>query len=377
MDDDGPASALLKASQQSVIFTRSSDEVESFAGLAEQIPAPVGLLNHLGHIIYVNMAWCEQLEVDRRYCLGKSIFDFIDRENDLPVSEESLRPQAGGPVEHVELALTTASGTTRWFEYFAFYHQTCIRIYLDPIGARRELAALKEKLMLEEARQQFYACISHELRTSVHGVLGMAELLAQTNLDQRQREYVELLCVSSRHLSNMSSDLLSYAKLRSPGFHLDIKEFALRDCLKTVVDEFAPMARKKGIQLREVLDDVPRFAAGDATRVRQIFTNLVHNALKYTEAGYVSMGVSSVRRIGQRYYELHCFVEDTGKGIASEQLVHLFTPFWQSGNQREGVGLGLAICAQLVRLMAGDITINSELGIGSTVVFTLRVGVVG
>jgi|GEM_PF-2995183 len=374
MDDDGRTGALLKASQ-AAFFAASTDEAGSFSALSEQIPAPVALLNPIGEIIYVNSAWSQQLEFEHRACLGKSIIEFIDAKDGRPVCAEMLRPTFDKPVEHVELALVTGTGKTRWFEYFAFLHQTCIRVYLDPIGIRRELALLKEKLEVEEARQHFYACVSHELRTSVHGVLGMAELLAQTDLDQRQREYVELLCVSGRHLSSMSSDLLSYARLKAPGFQLEVADVPLRSCMQSVVDEFLPLARQKNVQLRGMMDTLPEYARADITRIRQIFINLVHNALKFTDTGYIAVGISSVRRIGQRHYELHCYVEDTGRGIAPDQLAHLFTPFWRAGRQRDSGGLGLSICAQLVQLMGGQITVNSEPGIGSTVVFTLRVGV--
>lgn len=376
MDDTSRAGALLCAARQPAVFRNGPDEVTSFSTLSEQIPFPTALLNHFGRIIFVNSAWCSQIGFASQYCIGRTVADFVDFDAGVSLDPDALSPQYEKPVEHVELPLADGAGNRLWFEYFAFRHQACIRVYLDPVGARREVEALREKLAVEENRQHFYSCVSHELRTSVHGVLGMAELLAETDLDPRQREYVELLCASGRHLSSMSSDLLNYSKMNSPMFQLSPAEIPLRDCLRGVVEAFVPLAAQKNVQLRGALDELPARAVCDATRIRQIFTNLIHNALKFTESGYISVGVASVRRIGQRHYELHCFVEDTGRGIPQDQLKHLFTPYWQ-GIQQDGAGLGLAICAQLVKLMGGHITVNSEVGIGSTVVFTLRVGVAG
>ncbi|HEX5805730.1 MAG TPA: ATP-binding protein [Macromonas sp.] len=228
-----------------------------------------------------------------------------------------------------------------------------------------------------QAKSAFLATMSHEIRTPMNGVIGMTDLLQHSRLDERQREYVDVIRSSGESMLGIINDILDYSKIEAGKMELDLRPMALRPVLKACVDMLLPRARSEGLNFRVQVDaDVPRWVRGDRLRLRQVLTNLLSNAIKFTGQGEVCLAVSVVplgaeqTGVGVRFE-----VRDTGIGMSAEQLGRLFRPFTQAeprtASEFGGTGLGLAISRRLVQAMGGDISVESSLGEGSRFQFTL------
>ncbi len=243
-----------------------------------------------------------------------------------------------------------------------------------------ELCDLRARIEeVNTANSRFLSNISHEIRTPMNAVIGMATLLADTPLNEEQRECVSTISSSSHALLGILNDILDYARIESGSFRLQHVPFYLSSVLDEVLDIFSARARGKGIHLvSKVSEFAPRRVVGDPVRLRQILHNVVGNALKYTEAGEVSIHVTRVTATLEGVV-LGFSVRDTGIGIPSDQKKLIFEPFIQAHADLDrhlgGAGLGLAVCQRLVSLMDGDIWVESEPGRGSTFHFTLHLGV--
>lgn len=225
------------------------------------------------------------------------------------------------------------------------------------------------------AKSAFLANMSHELRTPMNGIVGMAELLCGTALTEEQRLFADTIRSSGEALLVIINDVLDYSKIEAERMRLYPEPFDLERCLHEVMLLLRPMAREKGLRLIVDFDIfLPTRFIADPGRMRQILTNLVGNAVKFTPTGHVLARVVGLQLAGGDY-ELHVTVEDTGIGIPPDQIDHIFNEFNQvedqSNRKFEGTGLGLAITRQLVRLMGGAIWVESEVGRGSCFGFTL------
>ena len=228
------------------------------------------------------------------------------------------------------------------------------------------------------AKSQFLANMSHEIRTPMNGVLGMAELLLNTSLTDKQRHLADSVHRSGTALLGIINDILDFSKIEAGKLELERLEFGLRTTVEEAVELFAEPAGEKGLELTCFLpEDIPDNAIGDPARLRQVLLNLLGNALKFTPRGEVKM---SVRLLTQDAHTLRVKFEvtDTGIGIAPEAQARLFTAFTQADGSTTrhfgGTGLGLAIVKQLVQLMGGDVGITSTTGQGSTFWFTAQLG---
>ncbi|HMP09718.1 ATP-binding protein [Hydrogenophaga sp.] len=236
--------------------------------------------------------------------------------------------------------------------------------------------ALERAEASTRAKSEFLAMMSHEIRTPMNGILGMVQLLDFTTLSEEQRGYVSTIRSSGDTLLVLINDILDFSKIEAGQLELEHRSFALEPTLQSAIALLRPQAERKGLALGiEFASDLPRHVAGDRTRLKQILTNLVSNAIKFTETGHVRVRVAGTVT-DQEQLMLRVEVADTGIGIPPERRDRLFKPFSQvdSSTTRRfgGTGLGLAICARLCEAMGGGIGVVSEPGKGSAFRFKLR-----
>lgn len=234
-----------------------------------------------------------------------------------------------------------------------------------------EIALAHAKELAEaasKAKSEFLANMSHEIRTPMNGVLGMAQLLSATPLKEEQKNFVQIIMDSGDALLTVINDILDFSKIESGNLQLEQKEFNFKDTMNSVCKLLSKQAFDKNINLQCYINgNAPTTVLGDGSRLRQILINLVGNAIKFTEQGYVSVSYSC-KLITANIYEFRFSITDTGIGIDSDRIDKLFRPFTQAdasiNRQFGGTGLGLAICKRLVELMDGTIWVESRGNVG-------------
>jgi CheY-like chemotaxis protein/two-component sensor histidine kinase len=216
----------------------------------------------------------------------------------------------------------------------------------------------------DRATGAFLACLNHEVRTPLSGIIGMVDLLLETALDDEQREYVQATRVCAEHLHQILNSALEYSALEAGQYTLEDGEFSLRQILESAIASHESKAREKGIEIGLVIDlGLPETLLGDGTRLKDLVGHLLSNAVKFTHAGHISV------RASVREKTLVLSVKDTGVGIPPERLGSIFESFRQgeTGLSRSysGLGLGLAVVQKLTALMRGQVRVESQLGSGS------------
>ncbi len=292
---------------------------------------------------------------------------------------------------HWESMLKTATGETIWVESIASPLPDSAEQFTGIIGVTRDISSRKKIILeLEAAKEQafaanrakseFLANMSHEVRTPMNGVMGMLQLMTMTSLDDEQLQYVETAMASGESLLTIINDILDYSKIEAGKLQMTPEEFQLREIVKPLLISFQTSINPNKVSLTcAISPEVPTTLVADHVRLRQILYNLVGNAAKFTDAGEIHIAIKPLEKMSNNRIRLECTIADTGIGVPEDIGDELFEPFTQVESSRQkkikGTGLGLSIVKQLVTQMEGKVRLKNNDAQGTTVTFTVVMGI--
>lgn len=378
---------------------------ENYRSIFENVAEGIFQIDNEGHFIKANPAVARIYGHDTVAELMANVTDFGRSRQTDPTRRTALLDDlsSASRVTDFESEIIRADGSVAWISESIhavrdaqgaclYYEGTVHDITGQRYAAAAQAQARDEAIKSAEIKSDFLSTMSHEIRTPMHGIIGMTGLLLNTELKPDQEELVRLIASCGDNLLSLINNALDFSKIEAGCLELDNQPFALRPCLKEVIDLLSVQASNKNLTLAcEVDPRIPEVLVSDLTRVRQILFNLISNAMKFTPTGGRVDVVVTGHQLDEKVenhghvgaidpWMFHFTVRDTGEGIPEEKLHRLFRPFSQVdatiSRKHGGTGLGLAICHRLCEMLGGAIWLESEIGMGSNFEFTIKAAAV-
>jgi two-component system, sensor histidine kinase and response regulator len=352
--------------------------------------APIGIFqtDEQNRYVYTNPRWTEITGIPAEAAIGQNWATIIGSgEGDGLVAELVAQSADAGELSHrfdirppdspARIVLATSKAIPDTNGGIAGWVGTLADVTAEAGAEEAMLDARDKATEASGLKSDFLANMSHEIRTPMNGVIGMTDLLLETELDATQRDYAQTVRNSGEALLSIISDILDFSKVEAGKLEIEDIQFNLQSVVDGVMDLLSGPAQTKGLELASVVESsVPAVVSGDPGRVRQVLTNFVGNAIKFTDSGEIVVRVTKADAAGGETL-LHFEISDTGIGVAPDKLGLIFQPFVQADTSTTrrygGTGLGLAISGQLVALMGGECGVTSHVGEGSRFWFTICV----
>jgi len=379
----GSSTDITEVKARERALEESMRENEIFRSLIDNVPVSIYAKRSDLRVFYVNKGWSDLTGFSREEAIGKTDIEIFGVEGKAFV-ESDLAVLRTGETQEIEETVTGVDGNLRHqFARKGAMIASDGSLYL--LGSTTDITELKQReaelqvarqraVLADRAKSEFLANMSHEIRTPMNGVLGMAELLAKSDLDPKQKTFTDIIVKSGNALLTIINDILDFSKIDAGQLVLDPSPFSIAEAIEDVATLVSTRAKEKDLELIvRIAPGLEGFYVGDVGRIRQIVTNLLGNAVKFTDEGYVLVDVTG--EPGPDGTKFHISVTDTGIGIPEEKRQLIFEKFSQvdasSTRRHEGTGLGLAITSRLVDLMGGAIGVESAEGKGSTFWFSI------
>lgn len=355
---------------------------EKFRTLIENMNLGLMEVDNEDRVQYVNQSFQKMTGFTSADMLGCKAGELLTDPESLQIIEEKAKQRQEGVMDVYEIPAKRKDGARVWFLISGAPVTAPTGEVVGSIGIHLDITQRKvleedlrrAKIAAEEsarAKEQFLATVSHEIRTPMNAIIGMQKLMTKTPLEDRQRRYVEAIGISAGNLMTLVNDVLDFSKMQAGKVEIVPAPFELREMVRSIVNVLEFKADEKHISLLVDLDaKLPRYVLGDSNRINQVLMNLVGNAVKFTDSGYVRL------RLHVEEDDRICFmVEDTGPGMDAETARRVFDAFSQADSSISkkygGTGLGLSISRELVELQGGTLMVDSEPGQGSSFWFTL------